>query len=241
MTQRYMRNIGPLTLEEQACLSSKTVFIAGLGGLGGYLMEHMLRVGVGRIIVADGDAFNCSNLNRQLLCTESNIGMAKAHAAAHRAASVNPSVTVTTISQFITEENCLDLLSDSDLVLDGLDNIAARRILSHGCDCRGIPLVHGAVRDWYTQICVIPPNSNLLDRIYPPDTQGDGATGCLSPLPALCASMQAAQAILLLCGRKSPLWGKMLLIDLLHAEQALLPLVPEDSAPEERPAPFDCI
>ena len=233
MFQRYMRNIGPLTPEEQACLSSKTVFIASLGGLGGHLMEHMLRVGVGRIIAADGDAFNCSNLNRQLLCTEDNIGMAKADAAAHRAAIVNPSVTVTAVPQFITEENCVDLLSDSDLVLDGLDNVDTRRILANGCDRRGIPLVHGAVRDWYAQVCVIPPNSNLLDRIYPPDTQGDGAAGCLSPLPALCASVQAAQAILLLCGRKSSLWGKLLLIDLLHAEQALVPLVSGDPASAE--------
>jgi len=231
MKEQYIRNIGPLTQDDQAQLSTKTVLIAGLGGLGGHLLEHMLRVGVGKIIAADGDVFNRSNLNRQLLCTESVIGRKKADIAAQRAAAVNPSVKVVAVPEFITQDNCFCLLQGCDLALDGLDNVPARLILADACSRRGIPLIHGGISGWCAQISVVPPNSGLLDRIY---TSGDSQplpnAGCISPLPALCAAIQAAQAICLLCGRPAPLWGKLLLVDLLHAEQALLPLLPDEEA-----------
>ena len=130
MEERYLRNLGPLTEAEQALLASKTVFLAGLGGLGGHLLEHMLRLGVGAIVAADGDRFTLSNLNRQLLATEDAMGQPKAQAAAERAAAVNPGVRVTVVSAPLTARNRDALLAGCDLALDGLDNLEARRILA---------------------------------------------------------------------------------------------------------------
>ena len=92
MEERYIRNLGALTEEECAVLRGKTVFVAGCGGLGGYLIEMLLRLGVGEIRAADGDAFEASNLNRQLLSSPSALGQSKAEAAAMRAELVNPDV-----------------------------------------------------------------------------------------------------------------------------------------------------
>ena len=80
MEERYIRNLGALTEEECALLRTKTVFVAGCGGLGGYLIEMLLRLGVGTIRAADGDAFEASNLNRQLLSSPSALGKPKAEA-----------------------------------------------------------------------------------------------------------------------------------------------------------------
>ena len=86
MEERYIRNLGALTEQECAQLRTKTVFVAGCGGLGGYLIEMLLRLGVGAIRAADGDVFEASNLNRQLLSSTRNLGRSKAEAAQDRTA-----------------------------------------------------------------------------------------------------------------------------------------------------------
>lgn len=125
------------------------VFIAGLGGLGGWLLEHMLRLGPEFIRAADGDVFDESNLDRQLLSSPLHIGQVKAAAAAERAAFVAPQVRFEAVPEFVTEDNCAELLSGCRLALDGLDSAAARLTLERGCAKLGIPLVHGAVGGWF--------------------------------------------------------------------------------------------
>ena len=142
MDERYIRNLGALTEKECALLRTKTVFVAGCGGLGGYLIEMLLRLGVGTIRAADGDSFEASNLNRQLLSSPSALGRAKAEAAVARAALVNPDVRFVPIPEFVTEENAAELIRGSDAVLDALDNIGARRILARSCAKENIPLIH---------------------------------------------------------------------------------------------------
>lgn len=224
MEERYIRNLGPLTESDQALLATKTVFLAGLGGLGGHLLEHLLRLGVGTVRAADGDAFAPSNLNRQLLSSIPDLGRKKAAVAAARAAAVNPSVRFTAVDAFVTADNCDELLAGCDLALDGLDNVESRRILAAGCDRAGIPLVHGAIGEWYVQAAVIPPGSGLLDRLYPAHLTNLTPGGCVSPVPAYCAAVQAAQALCLLTGRPAPLWGKLLTADLLSMEQEVFSL-----------------
>ena len=102
------------------------VFIAGLGGLGGYLLEHMLRLGPGFIRAADGDVFDETNLDRQLLSAPSQLGRPKAEAAAERAKLVAPGLDFEAVSEFLDGENCLRLLRGCALALDGLDNAESR-------------------------------------------------------------------------------------------------------------------
>lgn len=213
MEPRYTRNIGALTEEECQTLRTKRVFIAGCGGLGGHLLENILRLGVGGITVCDGDVFDETNLNRQLLSTTENLGLPKAEAAARRAREVNPEVDFKGIPEFLTAENADALLAGHHLVLDALDSIASRRVLGAACTRLGIPMVHGAIQGWYAQVAVIPPGSRLLDTIYPAQQPEATNKSSLSFTPALCAALQAAEGVKVLCGRETPLEERLLFAD----------------------------
>ena len=220
MEERYIRNLGALTEEECALLRTKTVFVAGCGGLGGYLIEMLLRLGVGTIRAADGDAFEASNLNRQLLSSPSALGKPKAEAAAERAALVNPDIRFVAIGEFVTEENAARLIRGCDAVLDALDNIRARRILARACAEEGIPMIHGAICGWSAQAAVILPGDDLIDRIYPEGAKLNSKAS-LSFTPPFCAAMQAALCTRLLTGR-SVESGRLTMADLQDMEMESL-------------------
>ena len=216
MEERYIRNLGALTEKECSLLRTKTVFVAGCGGLGGYLVEMLLRLGVGAIRAADGDTFEASNLNRQLLSSPQALGQSKAEAAAMRAALVNPDVRFDAIPEFVTEENAAELIRGCDAVLDALDNIQARRILARACAEEGIPMIHGAICGWSAQAAVILPGDDLIDRIYPEGARLSSKTS-LSFTPPFCAAMQAALCTRLLVGRPVES-GRLTMADLLDME-----------------------
>ena len=216
MEERYIRNIGALTEQECALLRTKTVFVAGCGGLGGYLIEMLLRLGVGTLRAADGDTFEASNLNRQLLSSPSLLGMPKAEAAAARAALVNPDVRFEAVPAFVTEENAAQLIRGCDAVLDALDSIPARRILARACTKENIPLIHGAICGWSAQAAVVMPGDDLIGKIYP---EGAilGSKTSLSFTPPFCAAMQVALCTRLLAGRSLET-GRLYMADLLDME-----------------------
>lgn len=227
MQERYIRNLGPLTEEECLLLRQRRVFLAGCGGLGGYLLEHLLRAGVGAITVCDGDTIVPSNLNRQLLADMESLGRPKTEAACARAALVNPEAAVEARPVFLTADNALGLIAGHDLALDALDSPAARRILASACRQAGIPLVHGAIRGWYAQAAVILPDSGMMEQLYPADAPAAPDQGSLSPTVGLCAAIQAGEAVKLLCGRPSPLAGRLLWVDLVEQEYQVVSFCPE--------------
>lgn len=189
------------------------VFIAGLGGLGGYLLEHMLRLGPGFIRAADGDLFDETNLDRQLLSAPSQLGRPKAEAAAERAKLVAPGLDFEAVSEFLDGENCLRLLRGCALALDGLDNAESRLVLERGCAEVGIPLVHGAASGLCFEAGVVPPGSGMLARLYPPGRQAMDRMA-RGPAVAACAAIQCAQAEQILRVERPTLWGKLLTADL---------------------------
>ena len=154
MQERYIRNLGPLTEKECLLLRKRRVFLAGCGGLGGYLLEHLLRAGVGKITVCDGDRFVPSNLNRQLLADETSLGRSKAETACTRAARVNPEVMVEAFPFFLTAENASEQIAGHDLALDALDSPAARRILARACKASRVS----------STTMNLPPSANPLSR-----------------------------------------------------------------------------
>ena len=216
MEDRYIRNLGALTEQECALLRTKTVFVAGCGGLGGYLIEMLLRLGVGEIRAADGDVFEASNLNRQLLSSPASLGQSKTEAAAMRAALVNPDVRFVPIPKFVTEENAAELIQGCDAVLDALDNIQARRMLARACAEKGIPMIHGAICGWSAQAAVIMPGDVFIDRIYP-EGVSLSSKASLSFTPPFCAALQTALCTRLLIGRP-PEAGRLYVADLLDIE-----------------------
>ena len=222
MENRYLRNIPALTEAECQTLVSKKVAVIGCGGLGGHLIELLARIGIGHIVAVDGDVFEETNLNRQLLSYVAALGSGKAAAAQTRVAQINPDVQVTICSEFLNADNALQILTGCDVVMDALDSIEARKILSRACSELGIPLVHGAIAGWVAQAAISMPGDGLVDRLYP-DGIAVRDKSVLSFTPALCASMQASLCIKLLTGRPTEP-GTLYYFDLLHQEFETIPM-----------------
>ena len=218
MKKRYSRALGALSEEEIAVLRSAKVCVVGCGGIGGYVIEELSRLGVGEIVAADPDCFDETNLNRQLLSSEDNIGKNKALAAAERVKSINSEVRVFPACEVFCEENAKRLLSGCGVIIDALDSAAARRTLAESCKELGLTLVHGAVSGWKAQITVLAPGSDAFSFMYPEGYCDEAVIPSLSFTPALAASIEAAEAVKVLIKRPSPLLGKLLLIDLKTME-----------------------
>ena len=224
MEKRYLRNVPALSEQECSLLRGKQVAVVGCGGIGGYLIELLSRIGVGSIRAIDPDVFDESNLNRQLLLEESLIGLPKALAAQQRVQRVNGQVTVEPVIAALNADNAPALLSGCDLALDGLDSIPARRILAAACTKAQLPYVYGAISGWVAQAAVAMPGDGFLDALYPPNAAIRDKS-VLSFAPALCASLQAALAVKLLVGRPVES-GVLYYCDLLHQEFETIPLTP---------------
>ena len=139
--RRYERNLGTVSPEEQQMLNGKMVLVAGCGGLGGTVIENLTRIGVGMITAVDGDVFDETNLNRQVLSNQCDIGEFKAKEAAEQMELINSGVSVRPMMEFIREDNARRLVAGHDVVVDALDNISSRKILEAACEAEGIPLV----------------------------------------------------------------------------------------------------
>ena len=194
---RYSRNIPALSEAECAALQGKQVAVIGCGGLGGYLIEYLSRIGVGSIRCVDGDVFEESNLNRQLLSSPALLGTSKAQAAADRISEINPHVKAQALPVFLDDSNARELIAGCDAVLDALDSIDARRVLAKACEEENIPYIYGAIAGWVAQAAICMPGDQLIEKLYPEGSViKDKSVLCFTP--ALCASMQAALCVKLL-------------------------------------------
>ncbi len=218
---RYSRNFPTISLTEQITLLSSKVAIVGCGGLGGNIIELLARLGIGYIIAIDGDLFKESNLNRQLLCTENDLEKEKAKRVLLRIKKINSSINARSYSQFINKDNIINIIQDTDVVVDALDNIPARFILEKACKKLKIPFIHGAVNGLQGQIYTIFPEDTGLTAIYGPEDKylntkqnNINQLSVLSFTPSLIASLQVAEVVKVLLRRGKPLQNKLLLINL---------------------------
>ena len=218
MEKRYSRALGALTEEEIERLQGSRAAVVGCGGIGGYVIEELARLGVGEIIAIDPDCFDETNLNRQLLSRENNIGKSKAQQAAERIKTVNSKVSLFPAAEALCAENAERLLSGCQIAIDALDSAQARRVLAKACGKLDIPLVHGAISGWRAQISVLMPRSDAFNYMYPESYDDKALIPSLSFTPALAASIEAAEAVKLLVGREASLSERLLLIDLLNME-----------------------
>lgn len=220
MNKRYERNMMSLSPAENARLRNFKVFVAGCGGLGGFVVEELGRLGIGYITAVDGDNFDETNLNRQLLATMKSVGESKAKAAAERMAEVNPDVSVNGIHITMDEENCCRLIRGHHLVIDALDNISGRKILEKACEIEEIPMVHGAIAGWYGQVGAIYPGDKIMEKIYVTDDDKgiERELGNPAFTPAVIASIEVAEGLKILLGRGEILRNKLLCVNLLDHE-----------------------
>lgn len=218
--KRYERNLFSLSLEEFEKLREKKVCVVGCGGLGGYIIEMLGRLGIGQITAVDKDVFEESNLNRQILSDMNSLGKSKALKAKERMELVNPDVRIIAVKEAFSEKNGKDILMGNDIVVDALDDIKVRLLLEEIAEKVGIPMIHGAIAGWYGQVTTVFPGDRTLRRIY----TGAGNKGIEVQLgnpsftPALVAAIQVSEAVKVLIGRGEILRNKLLFINLLDHE-----------------------
>ena len=232
--QRYARHI---VLREiggpgQNRLRRSRVFVAGAGGLGSPVLEYLAAAGVGSMTVADHDVVGLSNLQRQVLFDEGQIGLPKVEAARARLARLNPDVRVRPLEVRLDKDNCTDLVRGHDLVLDGTDTFDARHVINEAAVATGIPLVSGAISQWEGQLSVFDPaDGTPCYACVFPEKPAEGLAptcaeaGVVGALPGVLGAMMAAEAIKLITGAGSVLKGEMLIYDALNSESRKIRLM----------------
>ncbi len=231
---RYLRNRSSLDTAAQVRLLNARAAIIGLGGLGGLVVEILARIGVGQLVLIDGDRFEDHNLNRQQLSTQNNLGVAKSAAAEQRVAAVNPSIETTVHADFVTPANAGEWIEGCQVVIDCLDSITTRFEVEKVCKQKAIPLISAAVAGVTGHVTTIFPGDRGLELIYGPyiairHPQGaEIGLGCLPQAVSLVAAMESAEALKILSSRKPHLLrNKLWVMDLTDNTFEILSLVPE--------------
>ena len=197
--------------EGQMKLQRSHVVVAGLGGLGTASSVFLACGGIGHITVVDGDLVELSNLNRQILHWEGDIGKRKTLSAARKLAKLNPSVKVTPVFKRINRSNVGGIIEGAHAVIDGMDNFETRFILNSACVGAGIPFIHAGINGLLGEITtIIPGKTPCFACIFPQAPAEDWAIPTFGVTPALMAALQVTEALKLLAGFGDLLAGKML-------------------------------
>lgn len=222
----------PLVSEaEQEKFKNAKITVIGCGGIGGMTIEMLARMGVGKLVVVDEDAFDLSNLNRQTLSSYENIGQSKSEAAAKRVRQINPHVDVAAYDEHVNEKNVDKLIEDSRIVIDALDNVLTRVIVSRKAMEYKIPFIHGAVHGTLGQITTFLPNTTSYEEMFNlPSLDKEltdevveslknvttGPPPVIGPTPNLVSCLEAMEAYKIITGiGKVTVSPKLLTFDLL--------------------------
>lgn len=216
---RYQRNYKSISVEDQSKLKDSTVAIIGCGGLGGSIAEELSRLGIGNLILIDGDRIEETNLNRQLFATEKNIGQPKVEAARDRLQAVNSGVKLKLIADWFSEDNAVEFFKGANLVCDALDSISRRVSLERACHRLGLPLVYAGIAGWYGLLGVSFPGDLSVSRLFRQGEKGmEKIWGNPAFTAAVLASLSVVEAVKILVGRDVSLRHSWLHVDLLEME-----------------------
>lgn len=219
--ERYARNRTSLSVSDQITLLKKSACIIGLGGLGGTVTEILARMGVGKLVLIDGDVFEDSNLNRQLLSRVDRLGVSKSAAAEKRVMQINPAVETVCHEKYLTDDNARELLAPCDVFVDCLDNLKTRFILEKHAQEAGAPMVSGAVAGSTGQVTTIFPGDAGLKAIFGdfeklPEKGVEATLGTLAYTVSLVATLECAEAAKVLLKNGNPLRNKLLIVNPLE-------------------------
>lgn len=211
-------------------LSQSRVLIVGAGGLGCPAAWHLAAAGVGRIGVVDLDRVDLSNLQRQILYTTADVGALKAEQARQRLQALNPAVSVVAHPVRLGADNASRLVRQYDLVIDGVDNFAARYLVGDACYLAGIPLIEAGILRWTGMVMTIAPGSDgpCYRCLFPQPPPAGAVPSCaqagvIGALAGAIGSLQATEAIKLLLGAGEPLVGRVLQYDALSGRIRVSP------------------
>ena len=237
--QRYARhlNLPRFGLAQQVKLKASKVLVIGAGGLGCPILQYLAAAGVGKIGIVDPDTIDRSNLHRQVLYSEADLGLYKAKVAALKIQAINPHTEVDCFTFALDHENALELFESYDLILDGTDNFPARYLINDACVLTGKTLVQGAVSQFEGQIAVFnrlredgtrgPNYRHLFPTPPPPESVPNCAeAGVLGVLPGIIGSLQAVEAIKVILDYEVALDGKLMLFDGLSMQSRTIKIPP---------------
>ncbi|WP_375553061.1 ThiF family adenylyltransferase [Roseovarius mucosus] len=237
---RYARHI---VLREiggpgQKSLKQARVLVIGAGGLGSPALLYLAAAGVGTIGVIDDDTVDNSNLQRQVIHCDADIGLPKVQSAMAAMQAQNPHVVVRPYQRRLTPEIAADLFADYDLILDGTDNFTTRYLANAAAVKTSKPLISGALSQWEGQLSVFDPaNGTPCYQCIFPEAPAPGLApscseaGVLGPLPGVVGAMMAAEAIKVITGAGQALRGEMLIYDALYGESRKIGLSRRENCP----------
>ena len=226
------RQMSIVTRSEQERFKDAKITVIGCGGIGGETIEMLARMGIGELVLVDKDAFDLSNLNRQTLASIADLGLDKSAVAAEKVRLINPYVKVTTFNEHIDQTNIDKVIGDSDIVIDALDNVLTRVIVSRKAKEKKIPYVHGAIHGTLGQITVFLPNGDKTyeemfnlpslgkelneDTVEALKNVTSGVPPVIGPTPNLIGCLEAFEAYKIITGvGKVTVAPKILTFDLL--------------------------
>lgn len=222
--ERYLRNQSSLGSDDQLKLLKSSVCVVGLGGLGCYACEELARLGVGKIIICDHDAYDPKNLNRQIFCDHESLLLDKVIVAESRIRDVNPAVKVVSHKEKFSSEKRHFIIDGAQVVLDCTDNYETRSCLLDACRDMGIVLIHGSIGGWYGQVSVIHPEDDIVRGIIKSASRVgiENQVGNLAFTAGVISSIMVSETIKALLKKDTPLKNRILFIDLLNLEFILM-------------------
>lgn len=220
--ERYSRQImlPEIGEEGQARLAAAKVLIVGVGGLGSPIALYLAGAGVGTLGLVDDDAVSLSNLQRQVLYTEEEVGELKAVCAAKRLRPLNREVVINAYPTRLNAQNACELIEQYDIVVDGCDNFTTRYVIDDVCAALGKPYVYGAINGFEGQVSVFHYGEvkKSYRDLYPDEKEMMGmpspSEGVVGVTPAVTGSIEATEVLKIICGFGEVLAGKLWTIDL---------------------------
>ena len=213
--ERYSRQIAlaEIGVTGQRKIKGTKVLVVGVGGLGSVVAQYLVAAGVGKVGIVDGDSVSISNLQRQILYSEQDIGKPKVEVATNRLRAMSSVVEVVAYNTFLSDENGAEIISDYDIVVDGGDNHAVRAVAESICAEQGKHFVHGAVEGFVGQVSVFwGDRTHRYSEIFEPTPRDE--KGIIGATAGVVAAAEVSECLKIICGYGEVLYNKLWRVDL---------------------------
>lgn len=237
--ERYSRHLSlpGFGMQGQQKLRAASVLVIGAGGLGSPVLQYLAAAGIGSLTIIDDDVVDSSNLQRQVIHRDSDVGRPKVDSARDAVLRLDPELRVTTVNDRLTPDNALELFRDHDVVIDGADNFATRYLSNDAAELTGTPLIWGTIFRFEGQVSTfVPGQGPMLRDLFPDIPDADSVPSCAEGgvLGVLCGTIGAAmatEAIKVISGIGRPLIGRLLRYDALNCDYSTLRFSPDPDRP----------
>lgn len=229
--ERYDRQIILLGVENQKRLKDSRILVVGAGGLGSAALNYLAVAGIGNIILIDNGIVELSNLNRQILYSEEDLGKPKAKIACEKLRKLNPEINIECLEDTFTYELGEELIKKVDIAIDALDSWEPRFILNKLCVKYRKPFVHAGIEGWYGQITTIFPGKGPCLYCLIRKARSREKIPVIGVTPGVLGVLEAAEAIKVILGIGEPLIGRLLIVDLYTMDFKIIAIKRDPNCP----------